>query len=140
MSSALVRIFLQGCLGPSPLSVQARTRAGNSFGDLAVNREQLSPCHAYTLHAWFAATIRTVHGAIAVCEPPPALFSACNLDIRPDGLLHNNTPAHYHQLFEVKVAFPILTGHASACACCRLSPQLFQKGAKAAADHPRTPS
>eukprot|EP00965_Chrysotila_dentata_P026101 865635-Pleurochrysis_carterae.AAC.2 len=105
-----MHISLQRRLG-LPLSVLANTKAGDRFGDLAVNSEQLSTHHAFTLHAWFLA-IRTVHGASAVREPPPALHSAYSLDARPDCVVLNTTPTHHHELFELKVASPIATGNA----------------------------
>eukprot|EP00965_Chrysotila_dentata_P122771 4057709-Pleurochrysis_carterae.AAC.1 len=104
------------------LSVLANTKAGDRFGDLAVNREQLSTRHAFTLHACFVA-IHTVRGASAVREPPPALhFAYYSLDARPDCVVHSKaTPSHHHELFEVKVASSIAIGHGCACACSRLS-------------------
>eukprot|EP00965_Chrysotila_dentata_P079685 2628227-Pleurochrysis_carterae.AAC.6 len=74
MTSSEMHVTLQRRLGlhiPALLS----SLAGDTFGDVAVNRESLSTRQSHVSHAWFSA-IGAVHGIAAMKEPAAAIHSS----------------------------------------------------------------
>eukprot|EP00965_Chrysotila_dentata_P195942 6177280-Pleurochrysis_carterae.AAC.1 len=84
MSSSEMRVSLQRRLGlhiPALLS----SLAGDVFGDVAVNRESLSTCHAHVQSYMLGSPqlVRAAHGIAAMKEPPAAIHSAYSTGAHP---------------------------------------------------------